>query len=270
MATDETVRYSLHRKLDDLVGPDEAALLMTGVPPFPWAEVATKRDLDALGAALRREMRSEARGLRGEMREFRGEVLEKIGALEAKIGGVDGKIGALEAKIGGVEAKIGGVDGKIGAQTWGVGAARLRTRGEPGGGRGGGGAGGGGRRARRRRRRRRGQLLPAPPRRPRRSGAPRALVDRCVSAAIDRRGTGRDLGSLEVGQCADAEAAVRVRRPGHLLPASGVVTLPGVALAARRVARHQDPPRSGAAVGFAVVRRQSVDAHGVTGGELGG
>jgi hypothetical protein len=74
MATDDAVRYSLHRQLEEDYGPAEAALLMTGVPPFPWTEVATKRDLDLLG----REVRSE-------LREVRGELLEKIGALDGKI-----------------------------------------------------------------------------------------------------------------------------------------------------------------------------------------
>ena len=113
MAADESVRYRLQRKLEELVGPEEATELMASTPPFPWTELATKRDLDLLG-----------RELRGEMRELRGELLERIGALEAKIGGVEakiggveGKIGGVEAKIGGVEAKIGGVEGKMGSQT---------------------------------------------------------------------------------------------------------------------------------------------------------
>lgn len=74
MAADEAVRSRLHRKLDELRGPEEAALLMTGVPPFPWAEVARRRDLELL--------RTE---LRAEIRESRGEVLAEIGSQTWKI-----------------------------------------------------------------------------------------------------------------------------------------------------------------------------------------
>jgi hypothetical protein len=75
MAADESVRYRLQRKLDELVGPEEAAELMASTPPFPWTELATKRDLDLLG-----------RELRSEMQLMRGELLSKIGSVEGKIG----------------------------------------------------------------------------------------------------------------------------------------------------------------------------------------
>jgi len=53
MAIDEQrLRQSLHAKLADAIGPDEAALLMEYLPPVGWADVATKRDLDAAIARL--------------------------------------------------------------------------------------------------------------------------------------------------------------------------------------------------------------------------
>jgi hypothetical protein len=96
MAADDTVRYRLHRKLDELLGPDEAALLMTGIPPFPWAEVATKRDLDLL------YQRTSA-----ELRELRGEVLHEIGSVREEIGSVREELGTLKGEIGSVRGEIG-------------------------------------------------------------------------------------------------------------------------------------------------------------------
>jgi hypothetical protein len=48
MAADEAARHELHAKLEELLGPDPAAILMEHLPPVGWADVATKRDLDHL------------------------------------------------------------------------------------------------------------------------------------------------------------------------------------------------------------------------------
>jgi len=48
MAIDEQrLRRSLHDRLEASLGADEAALLMDYLPPVGWADIATKRDLDA-------------------------------------------------------------------------------------------------------------------------------------------------------------------------------------------------------------------------------
>jgi hypothetical protein len=53
MAVDEQrLRQSLHARLADAVGTDEAALLMEYLPPVGWADIATKHDLDAAIAHL--------------------------------------------------------------------------------------------------------------------------------------------------------------------------------------------------------------------------
>lgn len=49
MAIDEQrTRQSLHSKLADALGVDEAALLMDYLPPVGWADIATKRDVEML------------------------------------------------------------------------------------------------------------------------------------------------------------------------------------------------------------------------------
>jgi len=54
MAISDNRRHALHNRLDDVLGPQEAATLMDHLPPL-WAEVATKRDLDVLGDKIRGE-----------------------------------------------------------------------------------------------------------------------------------------------------------------------------------------------------------------------
>jgi hypothetical protein len=54
MTVDEQkLRRSLHDHLETVLGADEAALLMEYLPPVGWADIVTKRDLDASMAELK-------------------------------------------------------------------------------------------------------------------------------------------------------------------------------------------------------------------------
>ena len=55
MVVDERARHQLYQRLEAVLGAEEATILMEHLPPVGWADVATKRDLDALEAANRRE-----------------------------------------------------------------------------------------------------------------------------------------------------------------------------------------------------------------------
>lgn len=46
MAIDERSRHELYARLEEVLGPEEAATLMEHLPPVGWADVATKRDLE--------------------------------------------------------------------------------------------------------------------------------------------------------------------------------------------------------------------------------
>jgi hypothetical protein len=48
MVLDERSRHELHLKLEEVLGPEQAATLMEMLPPVGWADVATKRDLDQI------------------------------------------------------------------------------------------------------------------------------------------------------------------------------------------------------------------------------
>ncbi len=59
MTVDDRTRLNLHRKLEAVLGHDEADTLMAHLPPVTWNEVATKSDLDALGERLTDRLRAE-------------------------------------------------------------------------------------------------------------------------------------------------------------------------------------------------------------------
>lgn len=56
MTIDEHLRLSIHNKLTELLGSDEADALMSRMIPVPCNDVATKDDLRVLSAELRTEI----------------------------------------------------------------------------------------------------------------------------------------------------------------------------------------------------------------------
>lgn len=52
MPVDERSRHQLFSHLDQVLGEEDAATLIEHLPPVGWADVATKRDLDALELRL--------------------------------------------------------------------------------------------------------------------------------------------------------------------------------------------------------------------------
>ena len=52
MAIDERSRHALYVKLEQVLGAEDASVLMEHLPPLGWADVTTKRDLDGLEARL--------------------------------------------------------------------------------------------------------------------------------------------------------------------------------------------------------------------------
>ena len=56
MSVDDRARLNLHRKLEAVLGPDEADTLMAHLPPVTWRDVATKDDLRTLETSMRGEI----------------------------------------------------------------------------------------------------------------------------------------------------------------------------------------------------------------------
>ena len=69
MAIDERARHRLYLRLEEVLGPEDAEVLMGHLPPVGWADVATKHDLDQrleitehkLMAAFRGEMLTQTK-----------------------------------------------------------------------------------------------------------------------------------------------------------------------------------------------------------------
>jgi hypothetical protein len=56
MPVDERSRHILFLKLEEVLGSEEATILMEHLPPVGWADVATKRDLDQQGVMTKRDL----------------------------------------------------------------------------------------------------------------------------------------------------------------------------------------------------------------------
>jgi len=81
MVLSDQQRHGLHGRLEEVLGREHAAALMTQIPPTGWADMATKQDLVLLGERL------DARIERVDLR------------LDAKIDGVEAKIETSEHRI---------------------------------------------------------------------------------------------------------------------------------------------------------------------------
>lgn len=73
MEDDERARRELMVRLEEVLGPDQAATLMENLPPRPWSELATKDDLVPLRADIEvlkadvGELKADVGSLRTEM-----------------------------------------------------------------------------------------------------------------------------------------------------------------------------------------------------------
>ncbi len=88
MVVDERSRHQLYRRLEEVLGPDEATTLIEHLPPVGWADVATKHDLIAL------EQRIDLRFARVEER-----FEERFARVDERFNGVDERINAATSDL---------------------------------------------------------------------------------------------------------------------------------------------------------------------------
>ena len=68
MTIAEHDRWLLHNRLRDVIGSQEADILMEHLPPAGWNHLATKQDLELTTALLRHDLQSEISGFRQELK----------------------------------------------------------------------------------------------------------------------------------------------------------------------------------------------------------
>ncbi len=78
MTVDDRTRLNLHRKLDAVLGPEEADTLMAHLPPVTWSEIATKDDPQTLATTLRSEMHVGFADIRTEIGSVRTEIADAM------------------------------------------------------------------------------------------------------------------------------------------------------------------------------------------------
>ena len=67
LALTEQNKRRLHARLCEVIGTEEADILMEQLPPITWTEFATKRDLDELRIATKHDIEFSAIATRTEL-----------------------------------------------------------------------------------------------------------------------------------------------------------------------------------------------------------
>ena len=107
----EQRRARLARRLEQVLGREEAETLMAQLPPYDWPDLATKQDLAELRGdmeQLRTELKGEIEQLRtelkGDMAQLRGELTGDMEQLRTEFKGdmaqLRGEMGELRGEMG--------------------------------------------------------------------------------------------------------------------------------------------------------------------------
>ena len=103
LAIDEEARYALYRRLEEVLGQPYAGTMIASLPPVPWSDFATKRDLEALEARIT-----------GRFDRLEGTLDRRFGEIDARFGEIGRRFGEIDRRFGEVDARFGEVDARFG------------------------------------------------------------------------------------------------------------------------------------------------------------
>jgi predicted nucleic acid-binding Zn-ribbon protein len=92
MAVDDRTRLNLLRRLEAVLGQEEAETLMAHLPPVTWQEVVTKTD-------LRVELNATTSTVRGELTEVRAELRTNTAELRTEMAGLRTEMAELRTEL---------------------------------------------------------------------------------------------------------------------------------------------------------------------------
>ena len=98
MAISEESHHHLYQRPEQVLGPSEATVLMEHLPPVGWADVATKRDLDAM--ETRMNMRFE------RVDEKFVEVDRRFDGIDRRLGGIDERLDRMDNRFDRIEHQL--------------------------------------------------------------------------------------------------------------------------------------------------------------------
>lgn len=85
MLINEGQRRALHERLVEVLGVDQADVLMEHLPPSGWGDVARRSDLDHLERMLRIEMDSMETRINAKFDSFGGELRAEMATLSRTV-----------------------------------------------------------------------------------------------------------------------------------------------------------------------------------------
>ena len=109
MSASERERHELAAKLEELLGPDQAATLMEHLPPMRWDALARQEDLLALRSDVG-ELRTDVDQLRTDVDQLRTDVT----GLRGDVTGLHGDVGELRSDVDGLRGEMQGLRGEMG------------------------------------------------------------------------------------------------------------------------------------------------------------
>ena len=105
MTIHEQARHDLFVRLEAVLGRDEAATLMEHLPPVGWADVATRRDLDVLQAAIK-----------SDLALFRSDVDHRFDMIDSRFGSVDLRFARVEERLDRMDERFDWLRDKMDSQ----------------------------------------------------------------------------------------------------------------------------------------------------------